>query len=149
MAKTKYSSSSSPKKSSKKSPVRKANKRKSPVSKYCVTVGAKADVSGKKHCPKGTMRVSIVKKSPKPCKPGKSPNGKDGRCVNNSPKKRTYTKKPCGPGKSPNGKNGRCVKNSPKKKKPTGPCRDPKKVRDASGKCVENKNLLTRFIESF
>jgi len=40
---------------------------------------------------------------PKPCKDGKVPTGKNGRCV--APKTKT-----CKDGKVPSGKNGRCVK---------------------------------------
>ena len=54
----------------------------------------------------------MPKKSNTPCKPGKSPTGKNGRCVNNRTKK---TNK-CKPGKSPTGKNGRCVKTSSRTK---------------------------------
>jgi hypothetical protein len=43
-----------------------------------------------------------MKKSKTPCKPGKTPTGKNGRCVQPKTKK-------CKPGKMPTGKNGRCV----------------------------------------
>jgi hypothetical protein len=46
-----------------------------------------------------------MKKSKTPCKPGKTPTGKNGRCV-----KTLKQRKPCKPGKTPTGKNGRCVK---------------------------------------
>ena len=46
----------------------------------------------------------------KPCKAGKTPTGKNGRCVKS---------KTCKAGKTPTGKNGRCVKSKTHKKHST------------------------------
>jgi hypothetical protein len=54
-----------------------------------------------------------MKHSKKPCKPGKTPTGKNGRCV------KSKTEKRCKPGKTPTGKNGRCVKSKTLKQKKT------------------------------
>ena len=48
----------------------------------------------------------------RPCKPGKTPTGKNGRCVK-------ITTKICKPGKTPTGKNGRCVNSNTSAKSKT------------------------------
>ena len=76
----------------------------------------------------------------KPCKAGKTPTGKNGRCVKS---------KTCKAGKTPTGKNGRCVKSKTHKKHSTTSSKG-RSIAKPSVRDAYNKELaIRRQIDDF